>query len=74
MLVAIAKPNRKKKDSSPFLQRMQPAKVMDSLLTRVLSNKVHFLSMKEFSCPWLAGTSRWLAMVADTTLQFSAES
>lgn len=72
MLVAIAKPNRKKKDSSPFLQRMQPVK-SHGLFAYQSPLKVCFLSMKEFSCPWLAGTSRWLAMVADPTLQFSAD-
>lgn len=35
--------------------------------------KVCFLSVKEFSLPWLVGISMWLAIVADPTLQFSAD-
>lgn len=81
MLVAIAKPNRKKKDSSPFLQRMQPVKVMDSLLTRVLSKFTSFLwksslalGLRELpgGLPWLQ-TLRCNSLLIPNKLIFAGE-
>ena len=59
--------SRAKETNSSFLGITKVMKVIDSDYSQLV-----FLSIKTFSLPCCGGTCRWLTMVADSKLQFSA--